>query len=118
MTLPDIDDLLPLRPVVFTLLALLSGGPNHGYALMREANRHLGRRALLGPGTLYRVLKELRDERLIEETEAPAGVDQRRRYVQLTPHGRAVAEAEARRLADLLTPLDDRRPADPEGALS
>lgn len=101
---------LPLRPVVFTLLSLLSQGPLHGYLLMQRANDSLGQRALLGPGTLYRVLKELRDQRFIEETEPPAETgdeppDRRRRYYRLTERGRQVTHAEARRLSRLLRSL-------------
>ena len=86
------------------MLAALVKEPQHGYAVMKRVNSSLGRRALLGPGTLYRALKELRDKGLIEEAEVPqaAEVDQRRRYYRLTTVGRGVVDAEADRLADLV----------------
>lgn len=104
-----IEDLLPLRPVVFALLLVLRTAPLHGYGIMRRVNDHLGREALVGPGTLYRVLKELREADLIEHTAAPAGevdVDARRQYYRLTPRGDAAVGAEARRIATLMHVAD------------
>lgn len=101
----QIDHLLPLRPVVFAVLLVLRVSPLHGYAVMKRVNDHLGREALVGPGTLYRTLKELRDARWIEHTEAPRDTDEvdgRRQYYRLTVLGRQVVEAEARRVAALL----------------
>lgn len=60
----------------------------------------LGRRAVLGPGTLYRTLKELRDEGLIEYAPSPTDEDPRRRYYTITAKGRQAARAEAERMAD------------------
>ena len=97
------DDLLPLRPVVFSILMVLRGSPLHGYGVMQRANDHVGQRALLGPGTLYRTLKELRDDLLIETAEPPADTDARRQYYRLTSFGEAVVDAESRRLANLLS---------------
>jgi DNA-binding PadR family transcriptional regulator len=56
---------------------------------------------VLHAGTLYRALSRLLDQGLIEELdERPdPGGDERRRYYRLTPLGRAVARAEAARLA-------------------
>lgn len=104
-----IDAVLPLRPVVFALLLMLRGEPLHGYGIMRRVNTHLGREALVGPGTLYRVLKELRGFGFIEHTGAPAAnreVDARRQYYRLTKRGSAVVEAEARRIANLMHEAD------------
>jgi DNA-binding PadR family transcriptional regulator len=100
-----IEELIPLRPVVFALLLVLRSAPLHGYGIMRRVNDHLGREALVGPGTLYRVLKELRDADLIEHTEPPdddADVDARRQYYRLTERGAAAVEAEARRITALM----------------
>jgi DNA-binding PadR family transcriptional regulator len=96
--------LLPLRPLVFELLLLLQRNEQHGYALMRALGDRAERRFVLGPATLYRTLKELREQGLIEEAEAPAGdtEDERRRTYRLTDFGRAVAAAEAARLDSLV----------------
>jgi DNA-binding PadR family transcriptional regulator len=104
-----IDEMLPLRPVVFALLLVLRSAPLHGYGIMRRVNEHLGRQALLGPGTLYRVLKELREADLIEHTDLPSDnpdVDSRRRYYRLTPRGDAAVEAEAARISALMRTAD------------
>jgi DNA-binding PadR family transcriptional regulator len=102
MTSKKPADVLPLRPVVFGILTVLRQAPLHGYGIMQRANDHVGHRALLGPGTLYRTLKELRGGGMIEHTDAPGGTDARRQYYQLTPFGDEVAVAEAQRLGRLI----------------
>ncbi|HJO04956.1 MAG TPA: PadR family transcriptional regulator [Acidobacteriota bacterium] len=97
---------LPLRPVVFSILVVLREAPLHGYGIMQQANEHVGQQAILGPGTLYRTLKELRAQGLIEHTDVDDGEDARRQYYRLTPAGNEVAAAEARRLADLVRRVD------------
>ena len=89
----------PLRPLVFQILLLLNERERHGYAIMKEVNERAGRNVILGPATLYRTLKELRDGGLIEE--APAD-DERRRMYRLTDAGQAAARQEAARMADLV----------------
>ena len=59
----------------------------------------------LHAGTLYATLKKLLADGLIRKVDGrpeDASQDQRRRYYRLTPFGRATAEAEARRLAELV----------------
>ena len=90
---------LPLRPLVFAILIALNEDSRHGYALMNVVNERMNRRALLGPGTLYRTLKELREDGLIEYAPAPSDADPRRRYYAITVEGRAAARAEAARMA-------------------
>jgi DNA-binding PadR family transcriptional regulator len=85
----------PLRPLVFQILLLLNEVELHGYAIMQELNERAGRSVILGPATLYRTLKELRDAGLIEE--APSD-DDRRRIYRLTDEGERTARAEARRM--------------------
>ncbi len=92
----------PLRPVVFAILLALNERALHGYAIMKAVNDRLEHRAIVGPGTLYRVLKELRDTDMIASTEAPAGEDARRQYYRLTEAGRIAAANEAAHMADLV----------------
>ena len=67
---------------------------------MQEVERPSAGRIVLHPGTLYRALARLLDQRLIQELdERRGGDDQRRRYYRLTPLGRTVARAEIERLA-------------------
>ncbi len=103
MDISTAEGLLPLRPVVFAILLVLRGGDLHGYAIMKRVNERIGRRAVLGPGTLYRTLKDMREQELLKY--APAGkatVDERRSYYRLTDLGREVVEAEASRLKGLM----------------
>lgn len=101
----DIDSLLPLRPVVFQVLLSLADDERHGYAIVRDIAERSSARMQLEPGNLYRTLKFMLDEGLIEESDrrpAPGLDDERRRYYRITAFGRAVAQAEAARLTSLL----------------
>ena len=72
------------------MLALLDG-ELHGYALMRRVEELSDGAVRMGPGTLYGTLNRLVDTGLIEETtdRSPRGDNERRRYYELTPNGRA-----------------------------
>jgi DNA-binding PadR family transcriptional regulator len=101
----DIDSLLPLRPVVFQVLLSLADDERHGYAIVRDIAERSSARMQLEPGNLYRTLKFMLDEGLIEESDrrpAPGLDDERRRYYRITRFGLNVARAEASRLAELL----------------
>jgi len=105
----DPTELLPLTPVAFEILLSLSGGDQHGYAIMRAVEERTGGRTSLHAGTLYRALARLVDTRLLEELEGvPDEADERRRYYRLTTRGRAVAAAEARRLESQVGAARDR----------
>jgi DNA-binding PadR family transcriptional regulator len=100
----DPAELLPLTPVAFDILLALLEGEAHGYAIMRSVHERTGGSTSLHAGTLYRALSRLVDSGLIEELEhSPEEVsDERRRYYRVTPIGRRVASAEARRLESQL----------------
>lgn len=97
-----IQDHLPLTHVVYHVLLALSTEARHGYGIIKHVEERTGGRLELEAGTLYGAIKRLRDDGLIEEVEAPAGTDARRRYYGLTREGRRVLEAESRRLAELV----------------
>lgn len=100
------EDLLPLSPQVFHVLIALAGGDQHGYAIMQDVAARTGGSLTLSPGTLYGSIKRMLEQGLIVElpdSKRPRGRDdERRRYYSLSPFGRAVAKAEAARLADTL----------------
>jgi len=96
------DRRLPLTPLSFQILVALADGPKHGYGILKEIEEASGERLKSSTGTLYLAIQRLEQERLIEEDEAVAAGDSRRRYYRLTPDGREVAVAETRRLASLL----------------
>ncbi|MGH9314557.1 MAG: PadR family transcriptional regulator [Vicinamibacterales bacterium] len=102
---PDLQRLLPLKPLVFEILLALAGGPRHGWAIVRALQERLPGARIL-PGHFYRTLSRTLDDRLIEDARPPNGsareADERRRYFRLTALGEQVAAAEARRLEALV----------------
>ncbi len=98
-------DLLPLPPATLHILMALADGDRHGYAIIHEVAGRTGGRLTLSAGTLYRSIQRLLEQGLIVETRerpAPQHDDERRRYYRLTAFGRKVAEAEMRRLTELV----------------
>ena len=104
----DRDDpgaLLPLQPATFHSLVALADGDRHGYAIIQDVEARTGGALRLSPGTLYRSIQRMLEQGLLvepRERPAPEDDDERRRYYRITPFGRAVARAEAGRLAELL----------------
>lgn len=102
---PDagVDAFLPLHPESFRILLAVGGQALHGYAIVKELERDPDRPARVLPANLYRRMRTLRDQGLIEETDGPAADDdERRRYFARTPLGDAVVRAETHRLRGLL----------------
>jgi DNA-binding PadR family transcriptional regulator len=99
-----------LRPSAFAVLAALSQDALPGIAILERVRGTAPGRSILGPGTLYRVLRELRTDGLIvRAADQPAqGIDDRQISYELTQQGRELLEAEARRLE--LTLALARRP--------
>ena len=101
----EADALLPLPPVTFHILVALADEDRHGYAIMQDVTARTGGALKLGAGTLYRSIQRMLDQGLVVEINsrpAPELDDERRRYYRITPFGRSVAKAEARRLAQML----------------
>jgi DNA-binding PadR family transcriptional regulator len=107
-----IDRLLPLKPVMFQILLSLADGERHGYGITQEIAARTAARMRLEPGNLYRSLRTLLDEGIIEESgrrPAPDLDDDRRRYYRITPFGRHVAAAETARLEALVAEAKGKR---------
>jgi DNA-binding PadR family transcriptional regulator len=101
----EADALLPLPPVTFHILVALADDDRHGYAIMQDVTARTGGALKLGAGTLYRSIQRMLEQGLVVEINArpaPELDDERRRYYRITPFGRTVAKAEARRLAQML----------------
>lgn len=88
----------------FEIMVTMVSGPKHGYAIMQEIREQETGSRVLGPGTLYRVLKDLVGRGLIavvdtpgEESDGPP-----RRIYRLTAPGQRLVAAEARRLSGLV----------------
>jgi len=102
---PDPNSYLPLKPLVFHALLALKDAEGHGYAIKKTVAARTGGAIDLEPGTLYRLMARLLKRGLIEESDhrpAPEADDERRRYYRITPLGRDVLAAEARRMQLLL----------------
>ena len=95
----------PVTPAVFLIMLALAEGESHGYGIMQDVERTTNGQTRLGPGTLYRSIQRMLVDGLIEELAIALddqADDDRRRYYRLTTKGRAVARAEALRLAELV----------------
>jgi DNA-binding PadR family transcriptional regulator len=94
---------LPLRPVACAVLAALADGPRPGVDVLDAVNATVPGRPLLGPGTLYRLLREMRQDGLIARGGASSPGDERRVHHVLTPLGRDVLRADIDRLRRTIT---------------
>ena len=99
----------PLSASVFHVLLALANGPNHGLGIADDVEEATGGVVNLGPGTLYRALKQMVERGLIAESEAPsAEEDTRRRHYRLTSSGRTALEGEAQRYRRVVAALAER----------
>ena len=96
------QDLLPLPSATLHILLALTGGPLHGYAIMRRVEDLSDGAVQMGPGTLYGSIKRMLADGLIEEIESDDD-DERRRVYQMTGLGETVSAAEVHRLKRLLS---------------
>jgi PadR family transcriptional regulator, regulatory protein PadR len=100
----DPYELLPLKPLELLVLTMLGAGERHGYGIRQDVVEYTGGRIALEAGNLYRHIRRLESEGLIEESarrRAP-GDDERRVYYRLAPFGRRVLAAELLRLRALV----------------
>jgi len=89
-----------LRAPVFHILLSLAREDLHGLGIAQAIDESTEGTMRLGPGTLYRSLKEMVRDGLIAEAEAPeSGADPRRRFYRITELGREAVQAEAAHLA-------------------
>lgn len=101
----DADTFLPLPTAAFHILMALADRDRHGYSIMQDVAARTGGKVRLSAGTLYTAIRRMLEQGLIDELDEspdPTSGDERRRYYRLTPCGRAVALAEARRLRAML----------------
>lgn len=107
----DVDEFLPLQHLAFHVLLAVAEGPRYGYDVGREVEERSGGRIRPSIGSLYLAIQRLQKQGLIEESPErpdPPDDDARRRYYRATELGRRVAEAEAERLAALVTLARER----------
>jgi len=114
--MPSPHELIPLRPIDFLVLLMLAPKERHGYGIMQDVLEHTGGHIELEAGSLYRTIRRLGAEGLLEESaRRPAADldDERRRYYRLTSLGRKVVAAEAARLRTLVRIAESSRLLDP-----
>jgi len=101
---------LPLKPLDFSVLLVLSEGQQYGYGLVKRIARREAGGIRLAPSNLYYVLDRMIDAGLVEETR-PGGEEggMRRRWFRITSFGRTVLKAEARRLATVVRTAERMR---------
>jgi len=104
------DDLLPLKPVETLILSMLAAGDRHGYGIRQDVLDHTRGKIELEAGSLYRLIRRMEAEGLIEASVARrADDDDRRIYYHLSSFGRRVISAEMLRLRELVRLAEDRR---------
>ncbi len=107
----NLDAFLPLSNADFHILLAIADGERHGYAIMQDVQQTTEGAIRLGPGTLYRCIRDLLRKALVEESarHPAAHEDQRRRYYRLSPLGRRVLRAEVRRLSEVVARARTKR---------
>ena len=108
----DPDAFLPLKPVAFQILLSLADGEQHGYAITQDIARRTSARMRIEPGNLYRSVRTMLDDGLIEESDRRPAADlddERRRYYRITSLGRKVAAAEIARLEAMVLEAKGKR---------
>ena len=91
-----------LHALELRILLALMDGPSYGTRIVQEIEAREGDERKIYPANLYRRIRDLLQRGLVEETESPEGADPRRTYLRITARGRATAQAEARRLQELV----------------
>lgn len=101
-----VDPLLPLKPKVLHILLAVADGPRHGYSIMQEVLERTDGQVRLWPAALYGLLRDLEQlDLIVESNDRPSADedDERRRYFELTAHGKRVLDAEVRRLEAIVS---------------
>ena len=102
MTDAELRKRLPLHPLTFRILIALSEGPSFGTAIVKHIEAAESG-AQLYPANLFRRIRDLLADGMIEECAGPVGADSRRSYVRLSKLGRRMAHLEAERLQSLVS---------------
>lgn len=75
-------------PAALYVLVALADGPAHGLGIAENVAGFTRDAVVLGPGTLYRVLRELDSEGMIRRVPSPEAENAHRKYYELTRDGR------------------------------
>jgi len=90
---------------------MLATGERHGYGIRQDVLEHTDGRIELEAGNLYRHIRRLELDQLVEPSprKAEADGDARRIYYRMTPFGRRVLAAEMFRMRELVRLGEARR---------
>ena len=103
-------EFLPMNPRDYLVLLALTAGERHGYGLVKDVEEQSSGVVRMDPSNLYRSLKRLIQQTLVDESDPREDGDlERRRYYTITPFGREVVRAEANRLNELTNVARARR---------
>jgi DNA-binding PadR family transcriptional regulator len=94
----DPTALLPLHPLAFQVLLILMEGECHGYGIAKAIEAKDARLGRIYPTNLYRRLRDMVRDGLIQESKAAGDDGSRRSTFEITQLGRQVAVEEAHRL--------------------
>ncbi len=106
------DRFLPLKSRDYHILMALSRTNLHGYGLMKALEAESDGLLRLDPTSLYRRLRALLRDGLVEEAEdEPDDItdDPRRRYYRITRLGREVLRGDVRRMQVLVRRAEDAK---------
>jgi DNA-binding PadR family transcriptional regulator len=108
---PSFESSLLLKPVETLILTMLTAGERHGYGIRKDILDHSEGRIELEAGGLYRHIRRLESDGLIEpaSTRRAAGEDPRRIHYKLTTAGKRVLAAEMLRMRELVRLAEARR---------
>jgi DNA-binding PadR family transcriptional regulator len=111
-----------MQEPTFLILTALAAGPQHGYAIMTDAEQISGGVTRLQTGTLYMALDRLSSSGLVEPDRDEVADGRLRRYYRLTDDGAAelAAETERRRASAAVAAqrLSARLAARPAGGVA
>jgi len=110
MNRQDPQTQLPIKPVELLVLTMLMAGERHGYGIRQDIIAHTQGAMQLEAGNLYRSMRRLEADGLVEEAgrrPAADADDERRRYFRLSAFGRRVLAAEMLRLRALVQLAED-----------
>jgi DNA-binding PadR family transcriptional regulator len=103
------ETFIPLKHVDFLVLLVLMDSDLHGYGIVKEIGERTGGQIRLEPGNLYRYIRRLVQQGLVEASDARPdgeGDDERRIYYRATELGREVLQLEVSRLRALIEDFD------------
>ena len=104
-------------PASLYVLLALADQPSHGLGVAENVAEFTSGSVLLGPGTLYRCLKDLAADGFIERVSPPESDNPHRKYYGLTSKGKGELSAAATELRRVTKIAETRLGAlSPEGA--